>query len=118
MKQLNSLIIEGKITKNPKFIETSTDIKFPAQKILSFSVLSERTFKKEDGNFEKEFSCFSVEAFGQIAMRFNGELKKGNTVRIVGRLKQKRWRDCLKLDHSEIVIVAEHIETKKEKVHD
>ena len=42
-------------------------------------------------------------------------LKDGVGVRIVGRLKQNIWTDSDGMKHSEVQIVAEHIEIKKTK---
>lgn len=118
MTQLNSLIIEGKVAKKPKYVEPSKDAKFDAQKILSFSILNERT-SKANGKFKKEVSHIDVEAFGGMAERLNGMLEKGKEVRVVGRIKLKRWKDSCKINHSKIVIVAEHIELRpKEKTDD
>lgn len=111
MTHLNSLIIEGWVAKKPKYVETSKDVKFDAQKILSFSILNEQTCKA-NGKFKKLVSHIDVEAFGSLAERLNGMIEKGREVRVVGRIKQKRWKDSCKINHSEIVVVAEHIELK------
>lgn len=118
MTQFNSLIIEGKVAKEPKYVETSKDAKFDAQKILSFSILNEQT-SKVNGKFKKEVSHINVEAFGEMAERLNVVIEKGREIRVVGRIKQKRWKDSCKINHSEIVVVAEHFELRpKEKTDD
>ena len=41
-------------------------------------------------------------------------MKDGVSVRIVGRLKQNIWTDSDGMKHSEVQIVAEHIEIRKD----
>ena len=41
---------------------------------------------------------------------------EGSGVRVVGRLNQNKWTDSDGMIHSEVQIVAEHIEIKKKGV--
>ena len=42
-------------------------------------------------------------------------LKDGVGVRIVGRLKENKWTDSDGVTHSEVQVVAEHVEIRKGK---
>ena len=58
-----------------------------------------------------ETSQFKVVAFGAMSRL---PLKDGMSVRLVGRLKQNTWVDG-GVTHSEVQVVAEHIEIRKSK---
>jgi single-strand DNA-binding protein len=94
--------VEGTLVKDPVSREKPTAF-------CSFSVASYRFFKTETG-IEKETSIFEVEVFGKLVESCQNLGKKGRGVRVVGRLRQKKWTDAKGMEQSNIVIVAEHIE--------
>ena len=53
-----------------------------------------------------------VLAFGRMC---DIPVKEGSGVRVVGRLKENKWTDGDGVTHSEVQIVAEHIEIRKSK---
>lgn len=60
------------------------------------------------------FSFFSVYTYGKMAEVLEKTLKNSSRdIRIVGRIKQNRFKDTEGKSHSELVIIAEHIEIKK-----
>jgi single-strand DNA-binding protein len=83
-----------------------------------FTVASNRFFKVGDDQYEKEISYFSVRAENKLAIDLITDChpKTSQGVRIVGRLKQKRWVDSELVRRSEIIIIAEHIEFKKGQI--
>lgn len=103
---LNSLILEGVVSGEPHLKETSTT------SVLNFTIEVTRYYKNKAGEKVTETSQFSVVAFGSMCKR---PLKNGSEVRIVGRLKQNKWTDKYGVLHSEVQIMAEHIEIKKSK---
>ena len=102
MNNLNSLILEGVVIGEPHKSEASD--------VLNFTVGSERYYKNRAGEDVTETSHFKVVAFGRMC---DIPVKEGSGVRIVGRLKQNIWTDSDGMKHSEVQIVAEHIEIKK-----
>jgi single-strand DNA-binding protein len=103
MNNLNSILIEGNLVRDPLFKNTPK-----GTPICSFTIASNRFFK-QDSNIEKEVGFFDVEAFSKLADSCRSQGYKGRGVRVVGRLKQNRWSDKGQ-PHSRIYIVAEHIE--------
>ena len=103
---LNSVILEGVVSGEPHLKETSTTSE------LNFTVEYTRYYKNKAGEKVTETSQFKVVAFNSMCKR---PLKNGSDVRIVGRLKQNKWTDKDGVSHSEIQIMAEHIEIKKSK---
>lgn len=108
MNSLNSILIEGNLTRDPVLKETPK-----GTSVCDMSVASNR-FYKQDDELQKEVSFFDVEAWSRLAEACAQNLKKGRGVRVVGRLKQDRWTDGEGKIHDKIKIVAEHIEFKPE----
>ena len=102
MNMLNSVILEG----NVENVRTSGDNSlFPVPAGTSLVISTKRTYKDKE---EKSF--FDVEAWGTLG-EFAGSIEKGRGIRVVGRLKQNRWKADDK-EYSKVVVVAEHIEIK------
>jgi single-strand DNA-binding protein len=108
MNNLNSLIIEGNLVRDPLFRSTPK-----GTPICTFSLASNR-FYRQDTGFEKEVSFFDVETWAKTAERCYDQGHKGRGVRVVGRLKQDRWIGADGQSRSRITIVAEHVEFRPE----
>lgn len=104
MNCLNSLIISGVVSGEPHLVETSD--------VLNFTVEVTRYYKNRAGEGVEEKSLFKVVAFGAMSKL---PLKDGVGVRLVGRLKQNTWTDSDGKTHSEIQVIAEHIEMRAKK---
>lgn len=106
MNQLNSIILEGNLVRNPegRVIPSGTAL-------CSFCIATNRSFK-QDGVRQKEVCFFDVETWGKLAENCEKNLKKGQGVRVVGRLKQSRWTDKEGGKQARIKIVGEHVEFK------
>ncbi len=106
MNNLNSLLIEGNLVKDPELSYTTK-----GTAVCKFTVASNRFFKQEQET-QKEVSYFDVTTWARLAEVCGEYLKKGRGVRVVGRLKQDRWTDPDGKTRSRIFVVAEHVEFK------
>ena len=106
MNNLNSILIEGNLTRDPVLRETPK-----GTPVCSFSVASNRYYK-QGGESQQEVSFFDVEVWAGLAETCATYLEKGRGVRVVGRLKQDRWLDTEGKPQSRIKIIAEHVEFK------
>ena len=106
MNNLNSILIEGNLVKDPELSYTAK-----GTAVCKFSVACNRAFKQDD-QLQKEVSFFDVSTWTRLAEVCGEYLKKGRGVRAVGRLKQDRWTDTDGKPHSRVEIVAEHVEFK------
>ena len=97
MNIINSLIIEGVVSGEPHLNETSTT------SVLNFTIEHTRYYKNKTGEDVEEKSQFKVVVYGSMCKL---PLKEGSGVCIVGSLDGA---------HSEVQIVAEHIEIRKTK---
>ena len=104
MNNLNSVIIEGNMVRDPLIRTTPR-----GTQVCNFSIASNR-FYRQDSNLEKETGFFEVEAWGKLADTCGNQGRKGRGVRVVGRLKQDRWTGLDGKNHNKVTIVAEHVE--------
>ena len=104
MNNLNSILIEGNMVRDPLLRTTPK-----GTSVCNFSIASNR-FYRQDSNLEKEVGFFDVEAWGKLAEACVSYGRKGRGVRVVGRLKQDRWTGSDGKNHTRVAIVAEHVE--------
>ena len=104
MNMINSLILEGVVSGEPHLVKTSD--------VLNFTVETTRYYKNRAGENVEEKSQFKVVVYGRMCKL---PLKDGVGIRVVGRLKQNKWNDSEGVAHSEVQVVAEHIEIRKTK---
>ena len=107
MNQLNSIILEGNLVANAELSEPTKGFK-----VCRFSLGVNRFTKSLNGESIDEVSFFDVEAYGKLAETCEKNCSKGRGVRVVGRLKQNRWKNSEGKNVSRIIIIAEHIEYK------
>ena len=107
MNPLNSILLEGNVVRQPEIRETAK-----GTAVCTFSIASNRSFRSDEGTFDKEVSFFDIESWGQLAIVCSQQCIKGRGIRVVGRLKQGRWTDNSGKNHSKITIIAEHVEMK------
>ena len=108
MTQLNSLIIEGKLVKEPEIKHVSS-----GKTVCNFTVANNRYIPKDDGTFEQETMYIDCECWNRLADLAESKGKKGCSVRVVGRLKQSRWTDSTGQSRSKISVIGEHLEFRK-----
>lgn len=97
MNQLNSLILEGTVTKDAVYEDEKA----------SFSISVSRFYKDTNGEAGETKSYFNVEAGGVFAEKVHDKLVKDRGVRIVGQLRSKQVED-----KHVAYILAEHIELR------
>ncbi|MDR2786429.1 MAG: single-stranded DNA-binding protein [Treponema sp.] len=108
MNNLNSILIEGNIVRDPLYRTTPK-----GTHVCTFTLASNRYFKQDSG-FEKEVGFFDVETWSKLADTCYDQGHKGRGVRVVGRLKQDRWNGPDGKPRTKISIVAEHVEFRPE----
>lgn len=104
MTDLNSVLVEGNLTRDPVLNTTSG-----GRSVCSFAVATHRKRSREEQS-DSDTSFFDVEVWARQAETCAEFLRKGRGVRVVGRLKQDRWKDPEGRPRSKVKIVAEHVE--------
>ena len=87
MNQLNSIIIEGNLAQEPELTKTPSGMD-----VCNLPIAVNRFYKNSNGQQENEVSFFDVQGYGKLAEVLS-QTKKGQGIRVVGRLKQERWQD-------------------------
>jgi single-strand DNA-binding protein len=108
MNNLNSIIIEGNMVRDPLLRSTAK-----GTALCTFSIASNRYYKQDSG-LENEVSFFDVESWAKLAESCYDLGHKGRGVKVVGRLKQERWNGPDGKMRSKVAIVAEHVEFRPE----
>jgi single-strand DNA-binding protein len=103
MNQQNLIILEGNACRDAEIKNTAS-----GALIGKMSIAVNRFFKSGEG-FEKEVSFFDVDCFGEVAKLCGEKVRKGDEVRVTGRLKQSRWTQD-GVSRSAVIIVAERVE--------
>ena len=104
MNNLNSILLEGNLTRDPELRYTPK-----GTPVCTLIVSSQRSYKL-DGERHEEVSFIEATTGGKLATVCAEHLTKGRGVRVVGRLKQERWEDPDGNNRSKVVIVGEHVE--------
>ena len=114
MNQLNSLVLEGNLSKDPVMSETAVGKDL---RETSFQIAAKRHYKGQNDGRVEEVSFFDVLAYGVMAESIitKFKAKKGDGVRVVGRLKQVRYKDTSGMECSKVVVIAEHFEVRFSK---
>lgn len=107
MNHLNSIILEGNVVRQAEISEPSKGFK-----VCKFPLAVNRFIKNSNGEATEEVSFFDVETYGKMAEICEKYSYKGRGVRVVGRLKQNRWKDSDGKNFSKVFVVAEHVEYK------
>lgn len=108
MNAMNQIIIEGNVVRDSVVKETPRGMR-----VATIPIASNRFYKDANGNFQSDVSFFDVQAWGEnFCKRVAQNAVKGRAVRIVGRLKQDRWKGENGKMASRIYIVADHIDFK------
>jgi single-strand DNA-binding protein len=106
MNNLNSILIEGNLIRDPALRHTPK-----GTAVCTFTIASNRFGRKDVGEKpEKEESFFDIETWGKLAESCGSHGHTGRGVRVVGRLKQYRWTGADGKQQSRIIILAEHVE--------
>ncbi|NCB01119.1 MAG: single-stranded DNA-binding protein [Spirochaetia bacterium] len=111
MNNLNSILIEGNVTKDPEIFVTSH-----GSSLCKFPIASNRIYRSKEQELLEETSFIIIETWGPLAEHCGTYLLKGKRVRIVGRLKQERWQNEENQMRERFVIVAEHVEFQNDQV--
>lgn len=107
MNHLNQILLECIVSQDAETTEKTLGT------VTKFPVSYTRDCRNAKGEIVKEEVFLDIEVYGEFGKKVGASLKKGKEIRIVGRLKQNRWKDADGKMHSRIFIIAEHIDFKK-----
>jgi single-strand DNA-binding protein len=85
---LNKCMIIGNLGRDPEMRYTPS-----GQAVTQFTVATNRNYRDQQGEWQKETEWFRVVVWGQQAERAAENLRKGNKVYIEGRIQTRQWED-------------------------
>ena len=110
MNQMNQIVVEGNVVRDSLVKETAR-----GTKVCVVPIATNRYYKDASGDLQKDTAFFDVHAWGDnFSRRIVSMAKKGRGLRVVGRLKQDRWKGSDGKSLSKVYIIAEHIDFQHE----
>jgi single-strand DNA-binding protein len=104
------VVIEGNLVREPEPVELGES----AREMAKFTIAVNRFFRNAKAEAVEEVIFITVQVWGALAKSCLTYLHKGRGVRVVGRLRQERWTDKEGGSRERIIVVAEHVEFKKD----
>ncbi|MCR5763840.1 MAG: single-stranded DNA-binding protein [Treponema sp.] len=108
MNTLNQIILEGNVVRTPL-----SKVMPNGKAVCTVPIAVNFKYKNSEGTLTEEVSYFDVDTFGKLAERCSEWCPTGRSIRVVGRIKQNRWKDDEGNAHSKVHIIAEHVEFLK-----
>ncbi|MCR5623427.1 MAG: single-stranded DNA-binding protein [Treponema sp.] len=105
MNSLNQIILEGNVCRQPELRQSAA-----GNYVCVMPLAVNRSYKNANGEHTAEVSFFDVATFGKTAEVCGKYATIGRHIRVVGRLKQDRWKNQEGKSMSKVNIIAEHVE--------
>lgn len=102
---INKVFIFGNITRDPELRSLPS-----GGQVCSFSVATNRVFKKQDGSKTEATDFHNVVVFGRQAETTAQYLKKGSSVFVEGRIQTRSWDSPEKGKQYKTEIIAERVQ--------
>ncbi len=83
---INKAMVFGNLTRDPELRALPS-----GAQVCSFSIATNRTYKKADGTKQEEVEFHNIVVFGRQAETSAQYLKKGSTAYVEGRIKTRSW---------------------------
>jgi single-strand DNA-binding protein len=102
---INKAMLYGNLTRDPELRALPS-----GGQVASFSVATNRVFKKADGSRAEATEFHNVVVFGRQAETVNQYLKKGSAVYVEGRIQTRSWDSPEKGKQYRTEIIAERVQ--------
>ncbi len=106
----SQIIIEGHATHDPEVKETTQGFK-----ICKIPIAVNRSYKNAVGEQTEEVSFFDIETFGKNAENCAKYVQKGQGLRVVGTMKQYRWKSKEGKSMSHFTVLARQVDFMAKK---
>jgi len=83
---LNKAMVYGNLTRDPELRALPS-----GGQVCSFSIATNRVYKKADGSKAEEVEFHNIVVFGRTAENCGQYLKKGSSAYVEGRIKTRSW---------------------------
>ena len=104
MNSVNTVILLGHMTRNPRLSHTSS-----GKAVCDFGLALNRRWLDINGDAQQETTCVEVTAWNQQAEVISAYCQKGRPVVVEGRLEQERWESPAGEKRSRLKVVAQRV---------
>lgn len=105
MPKENRVWLTGRLVYDPILRYSRTRNK----RVCDFTIASERKYKDQKGDWQKEVIFMPIAVWGVLAEDCNNHLKKGSPVFVEGRLRSRIWTDKNEITHKILEILCKKI---------
>lgn len=112
MNHLNSVLIEGIVTADPRLVTTSAK---NGSSLVKFTLASDRYYYDREKQLKVDTIFISVQAWGGLGDAVLKFMSKGMLVRVVGRLRRATRQKKDGSMYDVVEILAQHVEYRKQK---
>ncbi len=102
---INKVMLYGNLTRDPEMRAMPS-----GGQVTSFSVATNRTFKKADGSKGEQVEFHNVVVFGRQAETCAQYLKKGSPAYIEGRIQTRSWDNKEGVKQYKTEVIAERVQ--------
>ena len=102
---INKVMLYGNLTRDPEMRAMPS-----GGNVTSFSVATNRTFKKADGSKGEQVEFHNVVVFGRQAETCAQYLKKGSPAYIEGRIQTRSWDNKEGVKQYKTEVIAERVQ--------
>ena len=88
MNQLNSILLEGTVVNDPEVVASGISTQ---KKLVKFVLANDRYWRDRTGAMQKDTLFIPVQCWGTLGDRCLERIRKGMSVRSLGRLHMCRW---------------------------
>lgn len=110
MRDLNSVILIGNLTKTVGEDEKSFGYLQNGTAVAKFSIAVNRSKKDMNGQWVDEANFFNITYFGKMAESIKPYLTKGTKIAVEGELNQSKWTDNQGVNHTMVGILANSVQ--------
>ena len=102
MNSLNSIIVEGNLTRDPDIRTTPNGLK-----IAKLGLAVNRRYRTRDNEMKEETTFVDIDAFGAQAETLEKYCQKGSPLFVEGRLRLDQWQTNTGENRSKLNVVLE-----------
>jgi len=100
---INSVVLVGRLTRDPELRTTTT-----GKQVVSFGIAVDKKFKPQDGSPTADF--FNVTAWEKTAEFVSNYLAKGRLVAVQGRLQQRSYTTQDGNQREVVEVIADNVQ--------
>lgn len=107
MNQLNNILLEGTTVNDPEVVATSISTK---KRLVKFTLANDRYWRDRTGSSQQDTLFIPIQCWGDLGERCLERVRKGMSVRCLGRLHMCRWETKKGERRNTMEVICTHLE--------